>query len=284
VASERSLKSGLALYQPHHHVEQTIRFGLDFSVTIQAYLSWIFALQGRLDTALACSNDVIAQAEGIKHDFSIGFAHVFVACMYNFLALPERAERHASVTVALSVGQGFAQFLAQAEIQLGRCVAQTGDTRGTERLVSGLQAYFATGAELARPYAQAWLAEAQASKGAIERALVLARDTLAFSERSGETCFDAELWRLQGHLLAQTGGQEAQKAEACLIRSLKVSARSGACLLHLRAATQYAQLLHKQGRSPEAETLLKAALKITDFSPELLDMTHAQRVLAELSA
>ncbi len=282
--SEQSFKSGLALYQPHNQVEQTLRYGLDFSVTMQAYLSWIYALQGRLDAALACRNDVIAQAEAIKHDFSIGFAHVFVACMYNFLDLPQQAERHASVTAALSVGQGFAQFLAQADIQLGRSMAQAGDARGADRIAEGMQAYFATGAELARPYAQVWLAEAQANKGAVDQGLALVQDTLAFSERSGETYFDAELWRLQAYLVMQKGGQMVDTAEACLTRSMQASAKSGAYLLHLRAATQYAQLLHRQGRSAEAVILLNRAIKITDFSPELLAMCQVQTVLAELSA
>ena len=281
--SERSFKSGLALYQPHNHAEQTLRFGVDFSVTIQAYLSWIYALQGRLDAALACSNEVISQAEDIQHDFSIGFAHVFIACMYNFLGLPQQAERHASVTAALSVGQGFAQFLAQADIQLGRSMVQAGDARGAERLVGGMRAYFATGAKLARPYAQVWLAEAQASKGALDQGLALVQETLVFTERAGEVYFDAELWRVLADLRAQKGGQEAEKAEADLTRSMQASAKSGAYLLHLRAATQYARLLHRLGRSTEAETLLKTAMEVTDFSPELLDMAEARTVLAEVS-
>jgi len=276
-AAEESFNTSLQLYHPDQHSEQAVRVGVDLSVTAQSYLTWVYALQGRTMTAETLAQQVVANAEKTKHDFSIGFAQVFVASMYNFLSLTDRAEQHASVTAALSGGQGFAQFQAQAKIQLGRAIVQKGDARGLEQMQSGMRSYYGTGAGLARPYAQAWLAEAYADKGAIDQAITIIDEAMGFTHKSGVVYFDSELLRLKAKFLHKQGGPQLDIANVIYAESIKLAKASGAHLLYLRAAKGYADLLSEMGHNTQAEQILQDALAVQKSSNNQLGIPTNNR-------
>ena len=68
----------------------------------------------------------------------------------------------------------------------------------------GLAAYRATGAELARPYFLALLAEAYGKVGQAEEGLTVLAEALAVVDKTGERYYEAELYRLKGRADAQT--------------------------------------------------------------------------------
>jgi predicted ATPase len=73
---------------------------------------------------------------------------------------------------------------------------------------------------------------------------------------SGERCYEAELYRLQGELLLARPAEPHAEAEACFCEALAVARRQQAKALELRAATSLSRLWQQQGKRDDAYELL----------------------------
>ena len=86
----------------------------------------------------------------------------------------------------------------------GWALVQQGQTQeGIEQMHQGLQAFRATGAELARPYFLALLAEAHGLIGEPEAGLTVLAEALTVVDTTGARWYEPELYRLKGVLLLQ---------------------------------------------------------------------------------
>ena len=112
-------------------------------------------------------------------------------------AVQERAETE----MALCTEQGFAVFLAGGSMYRGWALAEQGQGKeGIAQIHQALSAWRATGAEMARPYFLALLAEAYGKVGEAEQGLAALVEALAQVEQTGERYYEAELYRLKGEL------------------------------------------------------------------------------------
>jgi predicted ATPase len=101
----------------------------------------------------------------------------------------------------------------------------------------GLAARLAVGSDAGRAYYLSFLAEAYGSVGQAAEGLHVLAEALACACTTGERCWEAELYRLKGELLLQSGGQGLE---------------SGVLTLDARLQT----------RAPEAEASFRQALAI----------------------
>src|SRR6516165_5869398 len=120
-----------------------------------------------------------------------------------------------------------------------------------------MAAWQAAGAELARPRILALLAEACAKGGQVEEGLSVLAEALALVHKTGECCYEAELYRLQGELLLAQSTRQTAEAEACFQRALDVARAQQARSWELRAALSLARLWQQQGKRTEARALLE---------------------------
>jgi predicted ATPase/DNA-binding SARP family transcriptional activator len=242
-SAELAFKRVHVEYETSLHDEMIHRFGINLNVASSSYLLWVYALSGRFDKAHSCSRQLIGETELINHSVSTGFAHNFISGMHNFMGDAKQAERHARVAAALSDGQRFAQFRAQADINLGRALDRLGHPQGLTLLQQGLEGYLETGAKLAQPYALAWLAEAYMDRGLANQAKMSISKGLIFSASTGETYFDAELLRLQ----AEVSGRFSLETEEGIIRlferSLQSTDLTGAKAIRLATSASFAHFL-----------------------------------------
>ena len=100
---------------------------------------------------------------------------------------------------------------------------------------------------------------------------------------TGERFWEAELHRLQGDLLLQQAGSQAQtaEAEACLQRALDVARHQQAKSLELRAAISLSRLWQRQGKQAEARQVLA---EIYGWFTEGFDTADLQEARALLDA
>jgi predicted ATPase len=116
----------------------------------------------------------------------------------------ERAEAAMKITAE----QGFTDFYAQAVIRHGRALVELGrQEEGIAEIRTGLAAYLATGAELARPYFLALLAGAYNTAGQAEKGLSILPEALDAAHKTGQLVQEAWLYWLKGQLTLQ---QEAR--------------------------------------------------------------------------
>ena len=126
-----------------------------------SYAAWTLWYLGYPDQGLARSHEAVTLAQQIAHPFSLGFALSCAAVFHQFRREVRAAQERAEAAISLATEQGFPHLDGVWFYLRGWALAQQGQAQeGIEQIHQGLIAYRATGAELARPYFLALLAEA----------------------------------------------------------------------------------------------------------------------------
>ena len=139
----------------------------------------------------------------------------------------------------------------------------------------------ACGTELGRPGDLASLAAAYGKAGRTDDALALVAEALALVERRDERAWEAEIYRVKGELLLESGG--SSEAETCFRRAIEIARRQSAKSLELRATTSLARLLDKQGKQDEARRMLGEIYGWFTEGFDTADLKDAKALLEELS-
>ena len=172
--------------------------------------------------------------------------------------------------------------MATGAILLGWALAAQGQrAEGIAQVRHGLDAFRATGAELARPYYLALLAEASGQVGQAGEGLPLLAEALAVVHKNGERWWEAELHRLKGELLLILSPENQVDAEACFRQALDIARRQQAKSLELRAAMSLSRLWQRQDKRDEAHRLLA---EIYGWFTEGFDTADLQEAMALLEA
>lgn len=124
------------------------------------------------------------------------------------------------------------------------------------------------------------LAEAQAQAGQPESGLATLAEAFALIEETDEHYCEAELYRLKGELLLLM--DDASGAEASFEQAMKVAHRQQAMSWELRAATDLARLLQKQGRMDGARQALGEIYGWFTEGFDTPDLQEAKALLEEL--
>ena len=103
-------------------------------------------------------------------------------------------------------------------------------------------------------------------------------DTLVFD--TDEASYLAECIRLRGQIAAGRG--DVTRAAHLLETAIATAGRQQARLFELRAATQLAPVLARQGRAHEAATRLQAVVHTFNTRYSIVDLIAAQRALDTL--
>jgi tetratricopeptide (TPR) repeat protein len=272
---------GIALYDPERHRSHAFVYGHDPGVVCLAWAALGLWHLGYPDQALKRSDEAIALARKVAHPFSLAFALFYAAWLYELRRDWPMAAEHAEAAVALSAEQGFADFLLVGTFRRGEALAEQGRTdEGIAQMRDALVAMPSRGFELIRPYHLAVLAAA-CGKAGTDDALAFVAEALALVERRDERIWEAEIYRVKGELLFQSGGPS--EAEVCLHRAIEIARRQSAKSLELRATTSLAHLLDKQGKRDEARRMLGEVYGWFTEGFDTADLKEAKALLEDLS-
>ena len=153
----------------------------------------------------------------------------------------------AASVMTLTTDQDLPFWLTGGTFLRGWALAAQGQVaEGVAQIRQGWSAYQALGAGIVRSYLLTLLAEAYRNGGQITEGLAAVAEALVTVKETGERFYAAELYRLQGELLLQSGAQgpksgnvtrQAAEAETCLRQALDMARHQQAKSLELRAAT-----------------------------------------------
>jgi predicted ATPase len=119
--------------------------------------------------------------------------------------------------------------------------------------------------------------------GWIEEGLSAVRDALTETEETEVRWYDAELNRLEGELLLASEDPDESRAEASFRKALDIARGQQAKSWELRAATNLARLLARQGRREEARALLAPIYGWFTEGFDTADLEEAKGLLNGLS-
>jgi predicted ATPase/class 3 adenylate cyclase len=238
-----------------------------------AYLGFVAQAQLRLSEALA-------EARRLTHAFTLAHVLAWATLISWVLRSPELQVQTEELS-ALSTEHGFSHVSGRATVALGRVLLGLGRAQeGLARLERGLTALRETGTVLATPGLLISLAQARGMLGQPIEGLHRLDEARQIIEATEERLDEAELHRMRGDLLLQTGDRGA--AEASFREAIALAQGQSAKLYELRAASSLARLWRDQGKQSEAHALLAPICAWFTEGFEVADLQDARALLTEL--
>jgi predicted ATPase len=284
-SAREHLEQGIALYDSQQHHSYTFLYGFNPKVVCLTHVACTLWHLGYPDYALKRSNEALTLARELSHPLSLALALSQTAMFHQFCREGEATQERAEAAITLSTEQGFLYWLAMGTILRGRVLAEQGQgEKGVIQMRQGLAAYRATGAELARPYFLALLAEAYGKGGQAEEGLTVLSEALTAVHKTGERWWEAELYRLKGELLLALSKENQAEVEACFCQAIDIARHQSAKSLELRAVMSLSRLWQKQGKQEEARQVLAEIYGWFTEGFDTADLQEAKTLLEELES
>jgi predicted ATPase len=283
VSAHTHLAQGIALYDSRQYRASTLLYGEDTGMTCRCYAARALWYLGYPDQGLTQSQEAMALAQQIAYPFSLDFALGNIAAFHQIRREVRAAQEYAEAAISIATEQRFPQLKANGSLLHGWALAQQGQAKeGSEQIIQGLTAWRATGAEIARPYYLALLAEAHGTLGEPEAGLMALAEALTLADTTGERWYEAELYRLKGVLLLQQSSSNQTEAESCFHQAIAIAQSQQAKSLELRTATSLVRLWQQQGKRQEAYDLLAPVYHWFTEGFDTADLQEAKALLEEL--
>jgi predicted ATPase len=160
--------------------------------------------------------------------------------------------------------------------------AQGQVAEGLAQMQQGLAGYRASGVGLGVMRWLGLLAEVYGRNGRVADGRTLLPEAFT-AMHNGQRNHEAELYRVQGELLAQVGGRHMEEeAEASLHQALAVARQQQAKSLELRAAISLGRLWQHQGKRDAARHLVGSVYHWFTEGFDTADLQTARAMLEEL--
>jgi class 3 adenylate cyclase/predicted ATPase len=263
---------------PAHLLLYTERAG----VVCRLYSAWALWYLGFPDRALQEVEAGIALAQRLDHVHSLAFALNWAALLHDLRREFAMSRRRAEAAIEIGTEYGLSQWLAQAVICRGFALVGLGESAdGIAQLETGRAAWNGTGARVLDSQWLGLIAEAHVRAGQVDDALAALDRAGEIVGATGERHYQAELHRLRGAVLAQSG--DDGEAASWFHRALDTARSQQAKSLELRAATSLARLWRDQGKRAEAHDLLAPVYGWFTESFDTADLKDAKALLHELA-
>jgi predicted ATPase len=166
----------------------------------------------------------------------------------------------------------------------GFVLAMTGEAAKAVSLITcGSAAWRSIGATATLPLWSSCLACAHTDIGQFDEAWRCIDEAMKEMESTGETWFEAEVYRVAGDISVKSPELNAFKAEACFQRSLAVARQQQAKSWELRATMSLARLWRDQGKVREARELLAPVYGWFTEGFDTRDLKEAKALLEQLT-
>ncbi|MBV8089822.1 MAG: tetratricopeptide repeat protein, partial [Alphaproteobacteria bacterium] len=262
----------------------------DYGVTCHSYSALTLFSLGYPDQALERSRAGVQLARHLNLPFSLAFALYIGSYLHKYRREAEAMRAYAEEGVALCREQNFALWLGGATAQRGWALVELGHIEeGVGEIRQGMDAWLATGAEVAKPYLLALLADAERRLGRCAEGMRMLDEGLAVVEEFSDKFYEAEIHRLKGELILQqhseagASSKAENEAEASYRRALQVARDQCAKSWELRAAMSLARLWRRQDRREEARAILAPIYEWFTEGLETRDLSEARALLEILN-
>jgi class 3 adenylate cyclase/DNA-binding winged helix-turn-helix (wHTH) protein/tetratricopeptide (TPR) repeat protein len=300
VAAHEHLQQGIALYNPQQSGTLAFSRGTDPGVVCLCRAGWVLWWLGYPDKALARSHEAIALAQRLSHPYSLSFALHYNAILHVWRQEIALAKEQLEASIAFMQKHGFVQFLGQALTKLGWVLIEQGAIEeGMAKIRQGLESLRIHKIDLGRSTDLAMLAQAYGRTGQPKEGLHVLGEALAVAHNNAEGFYEAELYRLKGELLLQSGTEglefdaspthdalctlDVEEAEACFRQAISLARRQSAKSLELRAVMSLCRLWQHQGKRAAARQILKEIYSWFTEGFHTPDLQEAQVLLEALS-
>ncbi len=290
VPARGHLEQALALYDAQQHGPLAFRYGHDVGTSALTFLSLTLWLLGYPDQAYQQSTAALTLAQALAHANSLASTLAYTAMLRQFRREVRETHTQAEAALTFASTQQIPFWAAMGAILRGWALSRHGQGEvGIDQIREGLAAYQATGARYLRSYWLALLAETYGAVGRPAAGLAVLAEAFEAVHTHAEHYYEAELLRLKGELLLQSGVEQsgvsalpAAAAEPCFHQALTIARHQQARSLELRAAMSVSRLWQQQGKRAEAYELLAPIYGWFTEGFDTADLQEAKALLEEL--
>ena len=246
---------------------------------VPALYAFVQLAFGRPNEALKLSDESLRRARQLKHPYTLAWALAFAAILHSQRREPEAVRSLAEAAIALAEEHGLPERVAEGRLFRGWAMAELGQT---EQALADLEAATAASTSISFLRIEIVLG-IYVRVGRTDKALVLLEENLARLERSGAHLHESQLYQLKAEAILMRDSSATAAAEECLRKSIEIARGQSAKWWELRATTNLARLLAKQGKRPEARAMLAEIYNWFTEGFETADLKDAKALLVELS-
>jgi predicted ATPase len=285
IPARQHLEQALDFYDPQQHGVLAFRYGHDVGTSVLSFLSLTLWLLGYPDRARQKSNAALTLAQQLAHANSLASTLAYAAMVRQFCREVYRTYTQSEAAVNFATTQQTPFWSAIGTILRGWARSrQEQGQEGMAEICRGLVAIQGTGARYLRSYWLALQAEAYGIIGQPAAGLAVLGEALEVVHAQAERCYEAELHRLKGELLLQSGDRDpaATAAETCFQQALAVARGQQAKSLELRVAMSLSRLWQRQGKNDAARQLLGDVYAWFTEGFDTADLEEAKALLEAL--
>jgi tetratricopeptide (TPR) repeat protein len=277
--ARESLERALGLHGDFQRSDQIVALPIPLPLQLGRAL-WLLGLP---DQALKRTREAELLGRRSTDPIMKGNALAFTQDLHVWCRDLETVREHALAVLAAPWAAQLARsYVARADLFHGWLLAREGQAQGVTLIRDAMARWTSTRAGNHRSMHASLLAEACASVGRIDEAMIVLDETLPFAETE-EHYYEAELHRLRGELFLMRTDADREAAERCFYKAIDIARRQCAKSWELRATTSLARLLVKQGKRVEARTMLADIYNWFTEGFHTADLKDAKALLDELN-
>ncbi|HEX4948498.1 MAG TPA: hypothetical protein VFZ34_17625, partial [Blastocatellia bacterium] len=289
VSAQQQFERALSLDRREYHEAYLSVFNENVGISARRMHSYCLWTLGYADRALALAQESITVARQTAHPFSQGGAHLGTGTALALLRDWQSSEKEFEKVFALAEEYALGDLLNWATAWNALNLAYQEPTADAlERARQALASLRVRGVMLPMTWLLASLGEVFELAGRYAEGLETIAEALALVERTGERCYEAEIWRIKGELLLRAAADNSEasgaqaEAEGCYHQAIEIARRQSAKAWELRATTSLARLWQQQGKQAEARQLLAEIYGWFTEGFDTADLQDAKALLEEL--
>lgn len=256
------------------------RYGEDIAISSRAFLAWVRWMQGDLDGARQLAEDNVSEARRANHAHTLGYALCFLAVTYRHLRRPDLAAQASQELLAHAQQHDLLLWQAAAASILGWSMGITGNEAGLAPIEQGI-----AGARIAMRIVEttfmAFLADVLVHLNR-DNALEVIAYALERAGNNHDVYYVPEFLRLQGEAILLKSPENLCEAAELFRKARQLAVSASSHTLALRCAVSQSRLLLREGKTPEACSLLEAARRQVSGSPDYPDLLEADALLTQI--
>ncbi|MGU7775507.1 adenylate/guanylate cyclase domain-containing protein [Burkholderia sp. MR1-5-21] len=283
----------LALLDAEPRPEPMVNIVIDPRIRGLSFLAWTLWHQGYADQANQRSEAALARARQTPNVPTLALTLAYAAQLHQLRREVAPIRERADALMTLATEQGLPFWYGWGAVLHGWALSEQGSVdAGIAQIRAGIDGYRATGAAMGCSYFHALLADSYRKAGDTAAGLRAIDEGIALAGRSGERCYEAELYRLKAALLLAmrddgSGVGEppgAEQAEGCLHNAIDIAREQGARSFELRAVRDLARLRVSQGETADARKMLSDVCAGFAEGFDTVDLQEVSALLESLAA
>jgi predicted ATPase/DNA-binding winged helix-turn-helix (wHTH) protein len=241
--------------------------------------------RGLLDQSLDYAQRAIEEGEKSNHPATLCRSLSLVLPVYLALADTRQSEQYIAQLTELAAAYSLKPYHAVAIGLRGQWLLLQNDLReGIPLLKRALSELHAQRHEMLNMDFLCDLGAGLIAVGEHQEALTLTVNAIDVQHRGAKLLYMPALFRMKGLILASRSVEDYFEAEGSLLSAIDWAKRQSATLFELKAATELAELLLRQGREPEAYEHLSAALDRMPGRIVSPDHARAMQIVSRLQS